>query len=137
MKYILETPVSGLIGDQKYQTQITWRNGKFITDEPERLGGMDIGPDPFTLLLSSLITCTLVTLRMYIDHKGYNIPEISARANMYYQMDNTDRKTIIERQIEFSQPLDPEISDRLLKIAEQCPISKILKQEVMIRTVKA
>lgn len=137
MKYILETPVSGLIGDQKYQTQITWRNGKFITDEPERLGGMDIGPDPFTLLLSSLITCTLVTLRMYIDHKGYNIPEISARANMYYQMDNTDRKTIIERQIEFSQPLAPEISDRLLKIAEQCPISKILKQEVMIRTVKA
>lgn len=136
MKYILEAPVSGVIGEQQYQTLVTWRNGQLVTDEPEKLGGRDSGPDPFTLLLSALITCTLVTLRMYIDHKGYTIPEISIRANIFYRKDsNNERRTVIERQIDFNQALDPDIKGRLLKVAEQCPISKMLKQEVIIQSV--
>ncbi len=55
MKYILENPVKGNISEQKYKTSIVWRNGVFIADEPEKLGGQDLGPDPYTLLLSSLI----------------------------------------------------------------------------------
>ena len=69
MKYKLEKPVQGTIGNEKYQCTIEWRNGKFISDEPETIGGKDSGPDPYTLLLSSLASCKLITLRMYIDRK--------------------------------------------------------------------
>lgn len=83
MIYKFEKPVHGSIGLEKYQCTIEWRNGKFISDEPQSSGGKDMGPDPYTLLLSSLASCTLVTLRMYIDRKGWNIPSISVNVNMY------------------------------------------------------
>jgi hypothetical protein len=43
-------------------------------DEPERIDGKDLLP--FFTLLASLAACTLSTLRMYIDRKGWDIPEI-------------------------------------------------------------
>lgn len=52
MKYILETPIRGTLGPQKYETAIHWRNGILISDEPEKLGGKDLRPDPFKLSLS-------------------------------------------------------------------------------------
>ena len=77
MQYKLDKPVHGTIGTEKYQCSIEWRNGKFIADEPVTAGGKDTGPDPYTLLLSSLASCTLVTMRMYIDRKGWDISEIA------------------------------------------------------------
>jgi putative redox protein len=49
MKYILENPVIGHIAEQKYKTSIHWRNGEFITDEPENLAAEILGltPTPF------------------------------------------------------------------------------------------
>lgn len=134
MKYLLEQPVKGVIGDQKYLTSIHWRNGVVITDEPEKLGGQDLGPDPYTLLLSSLVACTLATLRMYIDHKGLAISEIQVDANLFYRLENQETITQIERTITFRDPPDAELLDRLLRIAEQCPISKILKGTIKIAT---
>lgn len=134
MKYILETPVKGTIGTQKYKTAIHWRNGVLITDEPEKLGGKDLGPDPYTLLLSSLVACTLATLRMYIEHKGLAISEIEIEANMFYKIENKETMVHIERKIQFREQLDPEVQQRLLRVAENCPISKILKGNINIST---
>jgi putative redox protein len=39
--------ITGHIGTQKYLCTITWRNGQLIMDEPERIDGKDLGPDPF------------------------------------------------------------------------------------------
>lgn len=134
MKYLLEQPVKGVIGDQKYLTSIHWRNGVVITDEPEKLGGKDLGPDPYTLLLASLVACTLATLRMYIDHKGLHISEIQVDANLFQRIENQETITQIERTITFRDLPDAELLDRLLRIAEQCPISKILKGTIKIAT---
>jgi len=134
MKYMLENPVKGKIGEQKYKTSITWRQGEFITDEPEKLGGQDLGPDPYTLLLSSLVGCTLATLRMYIDHKGLSISEIEVEANLYFKIVQQEPITYIERRIIIQEEADPQILERLLQIAENCPISKILKGKVNVLT---
>ncbi|PRD57153.1 OsmC family protein [Sphingobacterium gobiense] len=134
MKYLLETPLKGTIGLEKYETKIHWRNGVFITDEPEKLGGKDLGPDPYTLLLSSLVGCTLATLRMYIDHKELAVSEIEVQANMFYKIENKASVAYMERKIIFRELLDQGIEERLLRVAENCPISKLLKGNINIST---
>lgn len=134
MQYKLEKPVHGTIGLVKYKCVVEWRNGKFIADEPVSNGGKDEGPDPFTLLLSSLATCTLVTLRMYIDRKGWDIPEIAVNTNLFQTKQADKLTTYIDRDISFASTVSSEQKERLLQIAQACPISKILEGEVKIRS---
>src|SRR6267154_5126339 len=99
MKYKLEKPVQGIIGTEKYQCSIEWRNGKFIADEPTTSGGRDTGPDPYSLLLSSVASCVLVTLRMYIDRKQWNIPSMTVNVNMYQETIKDMPITVIDRDL--------------------------------------
>lgn len=134
MKYKMEQPVHGIIGTTKYQCSIEWRNGKIIADEPVRSGGQDTGPDPYTLLLSSLASCTLITLRMYIDRKAWDIPSITVEANLYQETKDEKLTTIIDRDILFTSPVSDEQKLRLQEIAKHCPISKILENDIKVRT---
>src|SRR4051812_19700325 len=101
MDYMFQEPVRGSIGATKYQCSMEWRNGKFIADEPIKNGGADTGTDPFTLLLSSLASCTLITLRMYIDRKGLNIPDIIVKANLFQTKAGEEMKYFLDRDISF------------------------------------
>jgi len=134
MKYALEHPINAHIGTEKYKCTVEWRHGKFIADEPESSGGKDAGPDPYTLLLSSVATCTLATLRMYIDRKGWGIPEIAVSVNMYNEDKDGKRITTIDRDIDFLTDVTDEQRERLIQIAKVCPISKILEGEIQLRT---
>lgn len=134
MNYMLEKPVAGSIGTKKYACTIEWRNGRFIADEPVKSGGEDSGPDPYTLLLSSLATCTLVTLRMYIDRKGWDIANIGIQANMYQTKKDEKVITVIDRDINFLQKVTDEQREKLTEIAMACPVSKILQGEIIVRT---
>ena len=78
----LKSKIEGKIGVQKYLCTINWRNGELLMDEPQSVGGKDLGPDPMTTLLASLAGCTLATLRMYIDRKDWNINEIKVSMNL-------------------------------------------------------
>jgi len=134
MIYKFEKPIQGSIGLEKYQCTIKWRNGEFISDEPISSGGKDLGPDPHTLLLSALASCTLVTLRMYIERKNWNIPVISVNVNMYQEIKNDITTHIIDRDIIFSADTPEEQKTRLQEIATNCPISKILEGNTKVRT---
>src|SRR4051812_34712458 len=106
MIYKLEKPLHGSIGIVKYTCTIEWRNGTFIADEPASLGGQNSGPDPYELLLASLASCTLITLRMYIDRKGWAITDIAVDVNLFQNKreDNTTT-TVIDTDIRFLQPV--------------------------------
>ena len=132
MNYLLQHPVTGIMRSEKFVTAIHWRNGLPITDEPEKLGGKDIGPDPYTLLLSALVSCTLATLRMYINHKNLNIAGISVKANMFQNIANGGTVTHFERLIIIPGLADADLQQRLMRIAENCPVSKILKGDIRI-----
>jgi putative redox protein len=133
MTPLLEQNIEGSIGTQKYLCTISWRNGTLLMDEPELVGGQNIGPDPFSTFLASLAGCTLSTLRMYIDRKGWDIPEIFISLNLT-QTTEGDLVTTISRDISFSSTVSAEIKERLLVIADKCPVSKILKNQVLIST---
>ena len=134
MKYKLEKPVQGIIGIEKYQCSIEWRNGKFISDEPATGGGKDMGPDPYSLLLSSVASCVLVTLRMYIDRKQWNIPSITVNVNMYQETIKDIPTTVIDRDLILGDSIPDDQKVRLQEIANHCPISKILEGDIKIRT---
>ena len=134
MKYTLENPVVSKIGTEKYKCVVNWRHGKFIADEPDFKGGHDKGPDPYTLLLSSIGTCTLATLRMYIDRKEWNIPEITVSVNMYIDEVEGKKVTVIDRDLQFSAEITAEQRERLVYIAKVCPISKTLEGDIKVRT---
>lgn len=134
MKYKLEKPIHGEIGTAKYRCTMQWRNGTFIADEPVSSGGTDEGPDPYSLLLSSLASCTLITLRMYIDRKQWEIPSIAVETNLYQYTKDGKTITVMDRDIRYNGTVTDEQRKRLTEIAEACPISKILQGEVQVRT---
>ena len=133
MEYKFEQDIIGRIGAQKYLCTITWRNGQILMDEPEHLGGQDLGPDPFSVLLASLAGCTLSTLRMYSDRKGWDISGMQISLNLRQEMAEK-MQTIIDRKIMFPPEVPLEQQERLLIIAEKCPISKLLLGETTINT---
>ncbi len=134
MKYKFEKPIHGSIYNTKYQCRIEWRNGNFIADEPENNGGKDEGPDPYTLLLSSLTSCTLITVRMYIDRKGWDINRIAVKTNLYQEVKDGETITIIDRDLQFLSAITDEQKVKLQEIASQCPVSKILEGNIKVRT---
>lgn len=134
MANLLDQPITAQIGLQKYKVIIHWRKGEMIADEPTSLGGLDLGPDPYTLLLSSLAACTLSTLRMYIDRKEWGLPEIKISLNLTQQISGGEIVTTFERNIHFSENVSLEQKERLLSIAKKCPVSKILENNILIDT---
>jgi putative redox protein len=133
MQKLLEDDILGTIGKEKYHCEITWKKGVLHMDEPESSGGKDIGPDPYSTFLASLAGCTLATLRMYIDRKEWNIPEIHVRLNMS-QKNEGEIVTFIHREITFSNEVPSDQKERLLLIAEKCPVSKLLSNTIDIHT---
>lgn len=136
MKKLFGTLVKGEIGADKNRTTIHWLGGTLITDEPRELEEEALAPDPYTLLLSSLITCTLVTLKTYTDQHGLTMKDISMEAKMYYRIVKGEVRTRIERRIIFDANTSSEWRDKLLKVAEQCPVAILLKQGADLLTVE-
>ena len=134
MRYKLEHPLIGKIGTEKYQCTLEWRNGEIISDEPEDVGGKDLGPDPYTLLIASVASCALVTMRMYINRKNWDVPFLQVNVNLFQEMLNDRSTTIIDRDIIFPDTVSEEQKVKLKEIASLCPISKILENDVKLRT---
>ena len=130
----MSVKVLARIGTEKYYTEVTAGKNKIITDEPLDKGGQDKGFNPFELLAASLATCTAATLRMYIDRKGWSVPEIDVEVELenYPQTKNT----LFTRKISYGEALlEAEQLARLHHIADACPVHKMLHGNIEINTL--
>ncbi len=125
--------VKASLGTEKYYTEVIAGENKIITDEPVDKGGGNKGFNPFEILATSLASCTAATLRMYIDRKGWIIPQI----NVEVELENYPQTKTAQfcRMIDFGDTdVSEEIRDRLFKIADACPVHKILTNDIEILT---
>lgn len=111
--------------------QVSSGQHQFLTDKPASFGGGDTGPAPYDFICTGLISCTMITLRMYAQHKGFDLGEFSVQADFHA---NTEGKEWIERQVHFEQPLDEELQQKILLVCSKTPVTKTLLRSLEINT---
>lgn len=134
--------VAARIGEDGYTTEIHAGIHHLLSDEPESVGGNDLGPTPYDLLASALGACTSMTLRMYADKKGWDLKEVKTHLQHSKihsdDCDSCENKPAkldhIERLIEIDGELSQEQRRRLLEIADKCPVHRTLNSEIKIDT---
>jgi putative redox protein len=117
-----------------FRTAIRSRQHETWSDEPEADGGTDTASTPYELLVQSLAACTVITLKMYCKHKGYTV----SRLNVSIRMNPPDRAATevqIERILDIEGDFDSAVKERLLKVAESCPVHRLLSRQIHITTV--
>ncbi|MGE0563040.1 MAG: alpha/beta fold hydrolase [Pseudolabrys sp.] len=126
----------------KFQQEVIVGRHRMIADEPAKVGGMDSGPNPYDFLLAGLGACTSMTLRLYAEHKKLPLDRVTVRLthNKIHAADCEDCETKegkvdrIERTITVEGALDADQRQRLLEIADKCPVHRTLESEISIRT---
>ncbi|TFF34930.1 OsmC family protein [Mucilaginibacter psychrotolerans] len=119
-----------VIGRAQYQTLVNSGGHAIIADEPLDEGGTNTGMSPYNLLLASLASCTVITLRIYINRKMWAIDEVAVDLQMY----RTGNGILIDSAISFKGEVTQEQQKRLVAIADACPIHKILVGNITITT---
>lgn len=129
----------------RYAQQITAGRHPLTADEPFSIGGTDAGPTPYELLLAALGACTSMTLRMYADRKGLPLQRTTVRLrhNRVHAQDctqveqQTGMLSRIRREIEMEGPLTNQDRQRLVEIADRCPVHRTLSSEIAFETTEA
>ncbi len=129
-------------GDGLFGQAIRAGRHRLVADEPAALGGEDSGPSPYGLLLAALGACTSMTLRLYARRKQLPLERVAVRLHheRVHATDcaNCDEKPAridrIDRTLELTGDLDDAQRQRLLEIADRCPVHRTLTGEVRIET---
>ena len=123
--------VTSSIKKENYKIEIKSPSGNtVIADEPENMGGKDLGFSPKELLASALAACTSATVKMYADRKEWDLHEVKINIELDFRA--SENKTVISRKIGFVGNLDATQKSRLLAIANACPVYKILSNPIEI-----
>jgi putative redox protein len=125
--------VTATLDGANYAVAIAAREHRLASDEAADHGGRDQGPNPYELLLAGLGACTVITLRMYAERKGWAIGRIEA--DLQHRRDG--KRSKIARTLRFEAHVTDEQRARLAEIAEKTPVTLTLKEGADIATALA
>lgn len=128
---------------ESYITEIQSGKHSFLADEPKSAGGDDMGPSPYDIVTAGLGACTSMTLRMYANRKKWDLREVRVHLDHSKKhmedcatCDESDDSKIdkFNRVIELDGDLDADQRNRLLEIANKCPVHRTLTGDIVIDT---
>lgn len=127
-------------GQGKFQNAVSV-GGRHVllADEPTDVGGTDTGPGPYDFLLTAVGACTAMTIRMYADFKKLPLDKVrvTLKHDKVHAEDCADCDTKegkldrIVRNLHFEGDLTEEQKQRLLEIADKCPVHRTLHSEIV------
>ena len=132
-----------------FRTEVSCGQHVMVADEPVAVGGGDAGPTPYDHLMAALGACTGMTLRMYAGRKGWPLEDVtvSLRHGKVHALDEelaeereggrAARVDEVRREVALEGPLTPEQRERLIEIADRCPVHRTLSAGVHVVTTVA
>ncbi len=126
----------------KFQQAVSVGPHRMFADEPVAAGGDDTGPGPYDFLLAGLGACTSMTMRLYADRKSLPLERttVTLKHSKIYAEDCSECETKqgmldqIERVIAMEGSLSAEQRQKLMEIADKCPVHRTLTSEIRILT---
>ena len=126
-------------------TAVASRGFALLADEPASMGGIESGPTPYDYLAAGLAACTSMTLRMYADRKQLPLDDVETtvtfervHAKDCADCEHTDgRIERFTRTVALRGELDRATRERLLSIADRCPVHRTLEGQIEVRTIEA
>jgi len=139
---VIDNRVTARTGAEGFRTDLFANGFPLVADEPLAYGGGNEGPGPYEYLLAALGACTGMTVRMYALSKQWPLEEVVVRlshqkvhAEDCKECDDSDRRLdLFERELELRGALDETQRQRLLEIAERCPVHRTLTAGVRVKT---
>jgi putative redox protein len=117
------TATASSYGDTLRQEVLLAGHHRLVTDEPERLGGTDMGPAPHELFPAALAACIATTMRMYARAKCWQLGEIEVTVDYDHQS--------VPRRFDVTIVLPPEATEdqraRLERVAQTCPLRRAIE----------
>ena len=117
-------------GDGPLQQKLTTGDLHFLSDAYTANGGNGSGPTPHEYLGAALAACTSMTLKMYAGRKSMNLEN----AIVTVDIERVNDVETFTRDIQLQGALSTEEKERLIEIANKCPIHKALAGEIQIKT---
>lgn len=117
---------------KNYLAEAKVRNHFLTIDEPVGSGGDDNGPTPVEYLLTAVGSCVAITLRMYVDRKGWDVGKIDVNVSQKEELTSKGIKKSLIEDISFEKEISTEQREKLLEIAGKCPVAKMIKGETEI-----
>jgi uncharacterized OsmC-like protein/alpha/beta superfamily hydrolase len=134
--------VASLDAEDGFTTQMTVGSHTMMADEPTSFGGNDFGPSPYEFVSAGLSACTAMTVQMYVKRKGWDLQNIEVHTShtkvAKQFVENGEQKEIkvdtFNREIKLKGNLDDKQIQRMLQIADKCPVHKTLHSDIEVIT---
>jgi len=130
------------VKQDNFTTLMQTRNHSLIADEPESFGGDDLGPAPYDFLSAALASCSVLTVKLYAERKGWDLEEVYVYTtyakkhsdDLMVDVENPGNIEVITKKLKFIGNLTQEQRNRLTEIAAKCPVHKTLTEKVVVQT---
>jgi putative redox protein len=118
-------------GSGNYQQVLEIGADHFVSDVNNDKGGNGSGPSPHEYLGAALAACTGMTLKMYAKRKSWDLQD----AIVTVDIERLHEVEQFKRSIKLVGAIDAEQRERLLEIANKCPVHKALIGKIEIDTL--